>query len=56
MSNGFLQSEEDHSLSGIAVTALFFDANSWLLVSGDQSGMVIRKFPCLCTWVRFFMK
>ncbi|XP_062102768.1 uncharacterized protein LOC133812938 isoform X2 [Humulus lupulus] len=34
------QSEEDSSLSGIAVTALFFDGNSRLLVSGDQSGMV----------------
>ncbi|XP_021804576.1 uncharacterized protein LOC110748909 [Prunus avium] len=34
------QSEDDLSLSGIPVTALFFDANSLLIVSGDQSGMV----------------
>ncbi|ONH97306.1 hypothetical protein PRUPE_7G183000 [Prunus persica] len=34
------QSEDDLSLSGIPVTALFFNANSRLLVSGDQSGMV----------------
>ncbi|BBN67637.1 Transducin/WD40 repeat-like superfamily protein [Prunus dulcis] len=34
------ESEDDLSLSGIPVTALFFDANSRLLVSGDQSGMV----------------
>ncbi|PRQ47203.1 putative transcription factor WD40-like family [Rosa chinensis] len=34
------QSEEDLSLSGIALTALFFDGNSRLLVSGDQSGTV----------------
>ncbi|KAF5735885.1 hypothetical protein HS088_TW14G00014 [Tripterygium wilfordii] len=33
------QSEDDLSLSGIAVTALYFDGNS-LLVSGDQDGMV----------------
>lgn len=35
-----MQSEEDLSLSGIALTALFFDGNSRLLVSGDQSGTV----------------
>uniref|UniRef100_A0A5B7B5H0 Lethal giant larvae (Lgl)-like C-terminal domain-containing protein n=2 Tax=Davidia involucrata TaxID=16924 RepID=A0A5B7B5H0_DAVIN len=34
------QSEDDLSLSGIALTALYFDGNSQLLVSGDQSGMV----------------
>ncbi|CAL9027362.1 unnamed protein product [Prunus brigantina] len=34
------QSEDDLSLSGIPVTALFFNANSRLLVSGDQSGIV----------------
>ncbi|XP_050379667.1 uncharacterized protein LOC126797017 isoform X2 [Argentina anserina] len=34
------QSEEDLSLSGIALTALFVDGNSRLLVSGDQGGMV----------------
>ncbi|GMN28702.1 hypothetical protein TIFTF001_002146 [Ficus carica] len=34
------QSEDDTSLSGIAVTALFFDRNAQLLVSGDQSGTV----------------
>ncbi|KAH0969076.1 hypothetical protein GBA52_029058 [Prunus armeniaca] len=34
------QSEDDLSLSGIPVTALFFNENSRLLVSGDQSGMV----------------
>ncbi|KHN38837.1 Syntaxin-binding protein 5 [Glycine soja] len=34
------QSENDCSLSGIPLTALYFDSNSPLLVSGDQSGMV----------------
>ncbi|CAN6541397.1 unnamed protein product [Malus baccata var. baccata] len=34
------QSEDDLSLSGIPLTALFFDLNSRLLVSGDQSGTV----------------
>ncbi|CAL0313098.1 unnamed protein product [Lupinus luteus] len=34
------QSENDFSLSGIPVTALYFDCNSPLLVSGDQSGTV----------------
>ncbi|KAF3440877.1 hypothetical protein FNV43_RR19163 [Rhamnella rubrinervis] len=34
------QSEDDFSLSGIALTALFFDGKSRLLISGDQSGMV----------------
>uniref|UniRef100_A0A803NQD0 Lethal giant larvae (Lgl)-like C-terminal domain-containing protein n=1 Tax=Cannabis sativa TaxID=3483 RepID=A0A803NQD0_CANSA len=34
------QSEDDSSLSGIPITALFFDGDSRLLVSGDQSGMV----------------
>ncbi|XP_077231077.1 transducin/WD40 repeat-like superfamily protein isoform X2 [Tasmannia lanceolata] len=39
------QREDDHSLSGIPVTALSFDSNSRLLVSGDQHGMVrIIKF------------
>ncbi|XP_057958886.1 uncharacterized protein LOC131151627 [Malania oleifera] len=39
------QSEEDFSLSGIALTALYFDSNPRLLVSGDQNGMVrIYKF------------
>ncbi|XVF16029.1 hypothetical protein REPUB_Repub09cG0206400 [Reevesia pubescens] len=39
------QSEDDFSLSGIAVTALYFDGNSRVLFSGDQSGMVrIFKF------------
>ncbi|KAL5538587.1 hypothetical protein UlMin_045509 [Ulmus minor] len=39
------QSEDDSTLSGIPVTALFFDCNSRLLLSGDQSGMVrIYKF------------
>ncbi|KAK7252631.1 hypothetical protein RIF29_36717 [Crotalaria pallida] len=39
------QSENDFSLSGIPLTALYFDINSPLLVSGDQSGMVrIFKF------------
>ncbi|CAJ1942207.1 unnamed protein product [Sphenostylis stenocarpa] len=33
------QSENDCSLSGIPLTALYFDSNSPLLVSGDQSGM-----------------
>lgn len=39
-----MQSEDDFSLSGIALTALYFDGKSPLLVSGDQSGMV----NCLC--------
>ncbi|XP_020218072.1 uncharacterized protein LOC109801420 [Cajanus cajan] len=34
------QSENDFSLSGIPLTELYFDSNSPLLVSGDQSGMV----------------
>ncbi|OAY57661.1 uncharacterized protein LOC110609749 isoform X2 [Manihot esculenta] len=39
------QSEDDFSLSGIAITALYFDGNSRILISGDQSGMVrIFKF------------
>ncbi|KAJ9146863.1 hypothetical protein P3X46_029081 [Hevea brasiliensis] len=39
------QSEDDLSLSGIALTALYFDGNSRILISGDQSGMVrIFKF------------
>lgn len=36
----FLQSEDDFSLSGIALTALCFDAKKQILVSGDQNGMV----------------
>lgn len=39
-----MQSEDDFSLSGIALTALYFDGKSQLLVSGDQSGMV----NCCC--------
>ncbi|KAI3426606.1 uncharacterized protein J3R85_009800 [Psidium guajava] len=39
------QSEEDFSLSGVALTALCFDAKHQILVSGDQNGMVrIYKF------------
>ncbi|XP_039061499.1 uncharacterized protein LOC120205741 [Hibiscus syriacus] len=39
------QSEDDFSLSGIPLTALYFDGNSRILISGDQSGMVrIFKF------------
>ncbi|XP_007046503.2 PREDICTED: uncharacterized protein LOC18610648 isoform X2 [Theobroma cacao] len=34
------QSEDDFSLSGIALTALYFDGNSRILISGDQSGTV----------------
>ncbi|XP_010266195.1 PREDICTED: uncharacterized protein LOC104603774 isoform X3 [Nelumbo nucifera] len=34
------QSEDEHSLSGIPVTALYFDSTSWVLVSGDQNGVV----------------
>ncbi|KAG4386607.1 hypothetical protein GLYMA_11G085900v4 [Glycine max] len=34
------QSENDFSLSGIPLTELYFDSNSPLLFSGDQSGMV----------------
>ena len=36
----FLQSEDDLSLSGVALTALYFDAKNPILVSGDQNGMV----------------
>lgn len=35
-----VQSEDDASLSGVPVTALFFDIDLRLLISGDQSGMV----------------
>ena len=35
-----MQSEDDFSLSGIALTALYFDGNSRVLISGDQSGTV----------------
>ncbi|KAF8011190.1 hypothetical protein BT93_J1724 [Corymbia citriodora subsp. variegata] len=39
------QSEDDFSLSGVALTALCFDAKHHILVSGDQNGMVrIYKF------------
>ncbi|XP_031269259.1 uncharacterized protein LOC116127759 isoform X2 [Pistacia vera] len=39
------QSENDFSLSDVALTALYFDGNSRVLVSGDQNGMVrIYKF------------
>ncbi|KAA8547593.1 hypothetical protein F0562_004022 [Nyssa sinensis] len=39
------QSEDDLSLSGIPLTALYFEGNSQLLISGDQSGMVrVFKF------------
>ncbi|KAF9607948.1 hypothetical protein IFM89_003868 [Coptis chinensis] len=39
------QSEDDHSLSGIPVTALYFDISSQNFVTGDQSGTVrIFKF------------
>ncbi|KAK3224305.1 hypothetical protein Dsin_011330 [Dipteronia sinensis] len=39
------QSENDFSLSGIPLTALYFDGKSRVLVSGDQSGTVrIFKF------------
>ncbi|CAI0421744.1 unnamed protein product [Linum tenue] len=34
------QSEDDLSSSGIPVTALYFDGDSRLLISGDQSGIV----------------
>ncbi|KAK4261998.1 hypothetical protein QN277_027615 [Acacia crassicarpa] len=34
------QSEQEFSTSGIPLTALYFDTNTPLLVSGDQSGMV----------------
>lgn len=35
-----MQSEDDLSLSGIALTALYFDGDSRYLISGDHSGMV----------------
>ncbi|XP_059623340.1 uncharacterized protein LOC132266480 [Cornus florida] len=39
------QSDDDFSLSGVPLTALCFDYNSKLLISGDQSGTVrIFKF------------
>ncbi|KAL5706115.1 hypothetical protein ACHQM5_024323 [Ranunculus cassubicifolius] len=39
------QNEDDQSLSGAHVTALYFDISSRILLSGDQSGMVrIFKF------------
>ncbi|XP_022941599.1 uncharacterized protein LOC111446607 [Cucurbita moschata] len=39
------QSEDDFSLSGIPVTALHFDGNSQILISGDHSGTVrVFKF------------
>ncbi|KAJ4837935.1 hypothetical protein Tsubulata_022530 [Turnera subulata] len=34
------QSEDNFSLSGVAVTALYFDGSSRVLISGDQNGMV----------------
>lgn len=34
------QSEDDGSLSGVPLTALYFDSNSRLLISGDKVGMV----------------
>ncbi|XP_022631545.1 uncharacterized protein LOC106776697 [Vigna radiata var. radiata] len=34
------QAENDVSLSGVPLTELYFDSNSPLLISGDQSGMV----------------
>ncbi|XP_052190065.1 uncharacterized protein LOC127799878 isoform X2 [Diospyros lotus] len=34
------QSEDDFSLSGVALTALYFDGSSRLLITGDQSGMI----------------
>ncbi|KAI8536802.1 hypothetical protein RHMOL_Rhmol10G0285300 [Rhododendron molle] len=34
------QSEVDFSSSGVALTALYFDCNWRLLISGDQSGMI----------------
>ncbi|KAG5530010.1 hypothetical protein RHGRI_030393 [Rhododendron griersonianum] len=34
------QSEADFSSSGVALTALYFDCNWRLLISGDQSGMI----------------
>ncbi|KAF6139269.1 hypothetical protein GIB67_021479 [Kingdonia uniflora] len=39
------QSEEDHSINGNPVTALYFDITSRVLVTGNQAGMVrIFKF------------
>lgn len=43
-----MQSEDDLSLSGIALTSLYFDGNSKLLVSGDQSGTV--KYHLCSIW------
>lgn len=40
-----MQSEDDFSLSGIALTALLFDGKSRLLVSGDESGIVRMPLP-----------
>lgn len=38
--DSLMQSEKDFSLSGIPLTALYYDGTSRVLVSGDQSGMV----------------
>lgn len=43
-----MQSEDDFSLSGIALTALYFDVKSRLLVSGDQNGTVNASADRFC--------
>lgn len=54
-----MQSEDDFSLSGIALTALHFDGTSRVLISGDQSGTVTstrhRFFFFLNEMVSFFI-
>lgn len=52
-----MQSEDDFSLSGIALTALHFDGTSRVLISGDQSGTVTstrHRFFFFFKWNGFF--
>ncbi|KAG9442957.1 hypothetical protein H6P81_018811 [Aristolochia fimbriata] len=35
-----IRDQDEHSLSGVPVTALYFDISSRILISGDQHGMV----------------
>lgn len=39
----FMQDQGDFALSGTAITALYFDKKSRLLVAGDKSGTVRYK-------------
>jgi len=51
-----MQSENDHSLSGVPLTELYFDIKSLLLVSGDQSGMVRIQQWMDENWYSLFCK